>query len=529
VLQKAIIAQSQRNFFAILAIGLVRGRRFIIYMNDTQGKRHMVLDDHACYAALKARDTRFDGRFFIGVSSTGIYCRPICRVKIPRAENCSFYVSAAAAESAGFRPCLKCRPELAPGNSPMDSAARIARQAALAIEEGGLTDSSLGELADRLGITDRHLRRAFAAEFGVAPVQYLQTCKLLLAKSLLTDTDLSVTEVAMSSGFGSIRRFNELFKARYKLAPQNLRKPGARQQIKTREGISLFLGYRPPYEWETLLSFLAARAIPGVESVAGGGYRRTAAVRSGNETHRGWLSVIDAPKKNALAVTLSPALLPVLSKVLSRLRSFFDVNCNPREIFEKLAAMNSLAEGLCVPGVRLPGSFDPFEIAVRAILGQQISVRAAQTLAMRFAAAFGESIDTPFQELTRTFPAPETICGLAPPVEDRLGPLGITGARARSISSLARALAQNLIDLSPRVADPAAEMKKLLEMPGFGPWTVQYLAMRALAWPDAFPHTDHGVKKALHGLDAAEILRLSEAWRPWRSYATIALWNSLGA
>jgi AraC family transcriptional regulator of adaptative response / DNA-3-methyladenine glycosylase II len=487
-----------------------------------------ILDDRICYAAFKAHDSRFDGRFFVGVSSTGVYCRPICRVKIPKAENCSFYVSAAAAESAGFRPCLKCRPELAPGNSPMDSTARIARKAAMAIEEGKLADGSLEELANTLGVTGRHLRRVFAAEYGVSPVQYLQTCKLLLAKNLLTDTDLSVTEAAMLSGFGSIRRFNDLFKTRYKLAPRNLRKPGIRHQPESREGITLFLGYRPPYEWETLLSFLAARIIPGIENVADGGYRRTMAVQGENRTHRGWISVTNVPRKNSLAITLSFTLLPVLSKTLSRIRSFFDVNCDPREIFEKLAAMNRLAEGLCVPGIRLPGSFDPFEMAVRALLGQQITVKAARTLAMRFAAAFGESIDTPFEELTRTFPAPETICALAPPIEDRLGPLGITGARARAILSLAQALTQGHIRLSPHVADPAAEMEKLLEMPGFGPWTVQYLAMRTLAWPDAFPHTDHGVKKALHGLDDAEILRLSEAWRPWRSYATIALWNSLG-
>jgi AraC family transcriptional regulator of adaptative response / DNA-3-methyladenine glycosylase II len=411
----------------------------------------------------------------------------------------------------------------------MDSAAQIARKAALAIEEGNLTDSSFGELAGTLGITDRHLRRAFAAEYGVSPVQYLQTCKLLLAKSLLTDTDLSVTEVAMSSGFGSIRRFNDLFKARYKLAPRNLRKLGTQHQSVIPDGITLFLGYRPPYEWETLLSFLAGRAIPGIESVADSSYRRTVTVQNGNKTCRGWLSVLNVPQKNSLAVTLSPTLLPVLSKVLSKVRLFFDVNCNPREIFEKLAAMNNLAEGLCVPGIRLPGSFDPFETAVRAVLGQQITLKAARTLTMRFAAAFGKSIDTPFQELTRTFPAPETICGLALPVEDQLGPLGITGVRARSIFFLAKALTRGYVRLSPHVANPTEEMEKLLAMPGFGPWTVQYLAMRALAWPDAFPHTDHGVKKALHGLGDAEILGLSETWRPWRSYATLALWHSLGA
>jgi AraC family transcriptional regulator of adaptative response / DNA-3-methyladenine glycosylase II len=377
------------------------------------------------------------------------------------------------------------------------------------------------------GITDRHLRRVFAAEYGVSPVQYLQTCKLLLAKSLLTDTSLSITEAAMSAGFGSIRRFNDLFKARYKLAPQNLRKAGSQHQRRSQEGITLFLGYRPPYQWESLLAFLADRAVPGIESAAEGSYRRTVTVQSNKKTYRGWISVLNAVPKNSLAVTLSPALLPVLSNVLSRVRLLFDVNCNPQLIFEKLCAMNNFADNMCVPGLRLPGSFDPFEMTVRAVLGQQITVKAARTLVMRLASVFGESLDTPFKELTHTFPTSETICGLAPPVEDRLGPLGITGVRSRSIYSLAQALMKGEINLTPCVANPAAVVEKLLKIPGFGPWTVQYLAMRVLAWPDAFPHTDYGVKKALSGLSDIEILKLSEAWRPWRAYATIALWNSL--
>ena len=233
-------------------------------------------------------------------------------------------------------------------------------------------------------------------------------------------------------------------------------------------------------------------------------------MRCADKTHRGWISVTNAPERNSVALTLSPALLPVLVKVISRVRSLFDTDCNPREIFEKLGAMNRLAEGVCVPGIRLPGSFDAFEMAVRAVLGQRITVKAARTLAMRFAVAFGEALDTPFPELTRTFPAPEIVCGLAMPIEDRLGPLGITGARARSVFFLAEAMAQGRIKLTPHVPLPIEETDKLLKLPGLGAWTVQYLAMRALHWPDAFPHTDHGVRKALPGLDSAEILNLSE-------------------
>ena len=228
----------------------------------------LLLDDEACYAAMQAHDARFDGRFFCGVSSTGIYCRPVCRVKVPKKENCTFFVSAAAAEAAGYRPCLRCRPELAPGLAPVDSVARLARGAALIMEEDCPTSRKISELAAMLGITDRHLRRVFFAEYGVSPVQYLQTQRLLLAKSLLSDTQLTVTDVAMAAGFGSIRRFNDLFKKHYRLTPNKLRKKG-RSMEESNQGITLSLGYRPPYAWDSLISFLAGRAIPGVESVAG--------------------------------------------------------------------------------------------------------------------------------------------------------------------------------------------------------------------------------------------------------------------
>lgn len=485
----------------------------------------ILLDDTACYAALKAHDTRFDGRFFVGVSSTRIYCRPICHAKLPKQDNCSFYASAAAAEAAGYRPCLKCRPELAPGLAPVDAISRIARKAALIMDEDGLADHKISDLAVRLGITDRHLRRAFTAEYGVPPTRYLQTQKLLLAKSLLTDTHISVTDIAMISGFGSIRRFNDLFKRHYNLSPSKLRKSGNHMSPDQQE-IQLFLGYRPPYDWDSLVSFLADRAIPGVESAADGVYRRTVAIKNGDVLCRGWFSVSNVPGKNSLCVTIAPELFPVLTRVLAKVKNLFDTDCNPAEVYEKLTVMNKVAPGTFTAGIRLPGCFDPFEMSVRAILGQQITVKAARTLAMRLAEALGDEITTPFDELRYIFPSPEKIQGLAGPVEDHLGPLGITGARARSIYALAHALITGEITLS-HYADPEVEMKKLLQLKGFGPWTVQYVGMRALGWPDAFPHTDYGVKKALPGLTPAGILELSQSWRPWRSYATIALWNSL--
>ena len=483
------------------------------------------LDDKACYTAMQAHDVRFDGRFFCGVSSTGIYCRPICRVKLPKEGNCTFFISAAAAEAAGYRPCLRCRPELAPGLAPADSGPRLALSATLIMEEDGVAPRKVSELASILGITDRHLRRVFSAEYGVSPVQYLKTQRLLLAKGLLTETQLSVTDVAMAAGFGSIRRFNDLFKQNYQLRPSELRKKGRSVEVNN-DGITLSLGYRPPYAWDSLISFLAVRAIPGVESVIGNTYRRTVAMKKGGKTHYGWISVANRPARHTLSVTLSTTLLPVLPQVLARIRHLFDVNCSPEKVYEKLAAMNNLVPNICEPGVRVPGCFDSFEMSVRAILGQQVTVKAASTLALRLVNLVGERIDTPFEELAFAFPHPERICALEGLIENHLGPLGITGGRARSILALAAALTTNSITLSYSTT-PGEVMEKLGKLPGFGPWTVQYIAMRALGWPDAFPHTDYGVRKALSDRPPHEILKLSQAWSPWRSYATVLLWNFL--
>ena len=483
------------------------------------------LDRAACYAALSARDARFDGRFFCGVSSTRIYCRPICRVKLPKEGNCSFFPSAAAAEAAGYRPCLKCRPELAPGLAPSDAVARLAKSAARLMEEDCLADGRISELAQKLGISDRHLRRVFFAEYGVAPVQFLQTQRLLLAKQLLTDTLLPVTEVAMTAGFGSIRRFNDLFQKRYRMAPGRFRQKAA-PACRGEDAIVLYLAYRPPYAWQELISFLETRAIAGVESVTPLAYRRTVSIGKGAELHTGWISVAPAAKRHALSVTVAASLLPVLPRVLARVRHLFDLNCDPQAVQEQLATMEAVAPEIRVPGIRLPGCFDPFEMSIRAVLGQQITVKAAGTLATRLVERFGESVETPFGGLSRGFPLPRSICALEAPIEERLGPLGIIGSRARSILALAQALGSDAISLSP-CCDPELEMQKLGKLPGFGPWTVNYLAMRALGWPDAFPDTDYGVKKALCGRTAKEILALARSWSPWRSYATITLWNSL--
>lgn len=479
------------------------------------------------YSAFKSKDARFDGRFFVGVSSTGIYCRPICRAKLPKAENCTFYTTAAAAEQAGFRPCLICRPELAPGTSTIDATMTLVHRAAKLLEEKCGNGQNLKELANHLGCTDRHLRRAFAIEYNVSPVQYLQTCRLLLAKNLLTDTNLSILEVSMTAGFGSLRRFNALFKENYRLTPTGLRQQSTGKKSKEND-ITLALSYRPPYRWQQLLDFLTQRAIPGVEEIKNGEYLRTVHLVTGEQQQHlyGWIRVGHQPLKNALTVTISATLLPALPQVLAKVRHLFDLYCDPDAIYEVLASMNTIRPDLCVLGTRLPGCFDSFELAVRAVLGQQITVKAASTLAARIVKTYGTSIQTNVDGLTHTFPTPASILALNGPIANHLGPLGITAARANTISELARAFVQNSIDLH-LCAQPEIEMKKLLAIPGIGAWTAHYIAMRAMGWPDAFLNTDYGIKKALTPYTPKEILALAEAWHPWRSYATINLWNSL--
>ncbi|QIQ21410.1 DNA-3-methyladenine glycosylase 2 family protein [Zophobihabitans entericus] len=486
----------------------------------------LALDNNGLYTAYKAKDARFDGRFFIGILSTGIYCRPVCKARQPKEENCSFYSTAAEAEQAGYRPCLLCRPELAPGSSITDATANLVHKAARMLEENCGSGQNLDELAGRLGCTDRHLRRVFTAEYHVSPVQYLQTCRLLLAKNLLTDTNLSVLDVAMSAGFGSLRRFNDLFKEHYQLSPTGLRKRMSEKK-KESSNITLALGYRPPYLWEELLSFLATRAIPGVEVIKEGKYFRTVHLQ---DTHQkslyGWVSVGHLPQQNALSVTVSEGLLPVIPQVLAKIRHMFDLYCDPTTIYDTLQVMNDIRPGLCTPGTRLPGSFNAFEMVVRAVLGQQITIKAASTLAGRLVNTFGIQIETGIAGLTHVFPSPTDILKLSEPIESHLGPLGIIATRAKTIYALAKALEDKTIDFG-LCADPETEMKKLLDIPGIGSWTAQYIAMRTMEWTDAFLETDVGVKKALAPYSVKEISQIAEKWHPWRSYATINLWNSL--
>lgn len=495
----------------------------------------MTLDHDASYQVFKARDARFDGRLFVGVTSTGIYCRPVCRVRTPRKENCRFFSSPAQAEAEAFRPCMKCRPEMAPGPGPawtvMDASRTLARQAAqwldsrLGADDDERDAPSMAALAEHLGVSDRHLRRIFAAEHGVTPLQYLQTRRLLLAKQLLTDTRLPVAQVALASGFRSLRRFNAAFADSYRMSPSRLRQDiDEAADSPADQALCVSLGLRPPYDTAAMLRFLSLRAIPGVEQVDGVCVRRS--LRAGALAPvAGWLQAEFVPETETRAghvrLQFAPTLAPHSARVVAGVRRWLDLDASPDTIDDALAGLPG------GPGLRLPGCVDSFEMVVRAVLGQQVTVAAARTLARRFADRFGEPIATPWPEVTRTFPSPETIA--AAPVE-RIAELGIIRARAGAILALAQAWPEASRHLHDR-REPAALIEMLKQLPGIGPWTAHYIAMRALSWPDAFPPNDVAVLNAMKPLFGTATQReadaVAERWRPWRSYAVLRLWNSL--
>lgn len=494
--------------------------------------------DEACYLALKARDARFDGIFFTGITSTGIYCRPVCRVKTPRQENCRFFALAAQAERAGFRPCLRCRPELAPlgGCGPsaahaawssQDASAILAQQAARWMDEPeawGDEAPTVRALARRLGVSDRHMRRIFEDQFGVSPLQYLQTRRLLTAKQLLTDTDLSVMGVAMASGFASLRRFNAAFAAHYGLSPTRLRRQDRDGRFPPEHSTVVRLGYRPPYDVNALLGFFRQRRITGIETIADAQdepvVRRTLRMAVHGREHKGWLAGHFDGERCVVKLRVSDSLREVLPQVIRRLRAALDLDADPAAIGEVLHGPFPRGDGL-----RVPGAMDGYELAVRAVLGQQITVAAARTLTQRLVDHFGEPLRTPWPDLNRLFPAAGV---LARAEGDTLGSLGIVRQRQAAIVALARAVDQGGLPLHPGVDVPAT-ITRLKALPGIGDWTAQYIAMRALRWPDAFPAGDVALQKALgvgrdrHPARAAEAA--SQAWRPWRSYAVIRAWQ----
>jgi AraC family transcriptional regulator of adaptative response / DNA-3-methyladenine glycosylase II len=497
------------------------------------------LQSDACYLAMKTHDARFDGSFFTAVTSTGIYCRPVCRVKLPRRENCRFFVHAAQAEAEGFRPCLRCRPELAPRAaswSTEDASRILALQAARLIDEpdawvhGDDSGPGAAQVAARLGVSDRHLRRIFEAQFGVSPLQYLQTRRLLAAKQLIADTRLPMTQVALASGFASVRRFNAAFVEHYGLNPSALRRAGG---AKDGDGkaIEVRLGFRPPYDVNAMLGFFARRALRGVERATTADGKepakgstptfvrlaRTLRVQQGGQAHAGWLQLRFDIEREQMLLSVSDSLAAVLPIVISRARAMLDLDAEPMAINAALHAAFPHGDGL-----RVPGTVDGFELAVRAVLGQQITVAAARTLGSRLVQAFGEPIATPIDGLDRLFPTPAAIAAAS---GDALGQLGIVRQRQAALQAIAREVADGKLALHAG-ADVPSTIAALQELPGIGAWTAQYIAMRALRWPDAFPAGDIALQKALGVTTARAAGEASQAWRPWRSYAVLRAWHA---
>jgi len=479
----------------------------------------MDLDHDACYRAVKLRDARFDGRFFTAVKTTGIYCRPVCPARTPRSENVTFFPTAAAAQEAGFRPCLRCRPETAPDMGAWRGTSSTVSRALALIELGALDQSSIGALADRLGMGERQLRRLFRQHLGASPIAVAQTRRVLLAKQLIHETRLPMTEVAFAAGFNSIRRFNEAFLALFGRAPGELRRLGGPDIAVASDGeFSLLLRYQSPYDWPAMLEFLRQRAIPGMERVADGCYSRTIHL----DGVQGTVSV-QAAEGNALRARIRIPKLSTLPAIIARLRRVFDLAADPLRISAHLATDPILAPLVARrPGLRVPGAWDGFELAIRAVLGQQITVVAAVRLAGRLVASHGEPMTVPDRDLTHVFPTPEALA-----VAD-LTTLGMPRTRAATLSAVAAAVIADA-DLFGANCGLDEAVQRLRSIRGVGEWTAQYIALRQLREPDAFPAADIGLMRALANDQgqrpaADELLARAEKWRPWRAYAAQHLW-----
>lgn len=485
----------------------------------------MDLDDDACYRALSMRDARLDGKIFVAVRTTGVYCRPICPARTPLRRNVTFYPSAAAAQSAGFRPCRRCRPETSPDLGAWRGSSNTVARALSLIEDGALDAGDVEALADRVGVGGRQLRRLFRQHLGASPVAVAQTRRVLLAKQLICDTALPMGEVALAAGFGSIRRFNETFHQLYGRPPGDLRR-GRRPEVSAGDGggIVLQLSYRPPYDWPAILDFLALRAIPGVEAVEAGTYRRALII----EGVPGLISVRPGAG-GTLEVTARFARLQVLPQLIARVRRVFDLGADPALVNAHLAKDPDLAPLVAQrPGLRVPGAWDGFELAVRAVLGQQITVAGARALAGRLTAEHGAPLPPELagEGLSRFFPTPAALAQIDP------ASLPMPGARARALVGLAAAAAADPQLFAPQGSLGAA-VSRLKALPGIGDWTAQYIALRQMREPDAFPPGDIGLMRALAGPTGtrptpAQLLARAEAWRPWRAYGAQHLWASEG-
>lgn len=496
-------------------------------MNQTKNtKTKHTLDPHTCYQAMQSKDRRFDGLFFVGISSTKIFCRAICSARLPKLENCTFYKSAAAAQQAGYRPCLRCRPELAP-TVKLPATHNVINQALQLIEKGALDNSSVTDLSQQLGITARTLRQQFAHHIGTSPTQVAKTRRLLFAKRLIDETTLSMTDIAISAGFKSIRTFNNAFQNTYGRSPSSFRrKPTthADTQIGTHtDTLSLKLPFTTPYNWPALMAFWQPRNIHGVEIATATQYCRSFTLPHLQKQQPGWLSVSPVSDQAHLRVNIGNAPITHISQIMSRLRQMFDVSANIAAIENHLANSPILAP-LTGQFLRIPGAWDPFELTIRAIVGQQISVAAATTIFNRIVITYGESLCLSGAPtgLNQVFPTAQVLATAD------LTSLGLVKSRARAINHLAKTIVEQP-HFFDEVEDLESAVKKLCDLPGIGPWTAHYIALRALSKPDAFPPGDlallRAVEKLGHTVDKKGLMMLSEAWRPWRGYAAMCLWQ----
>ncbi|WP_374384949.1 AlkA N-terminal domain-containing protein [Dongia sp.] len=481
------------------------------------------LDAALCYRALMTRDARFDGRFFVGVTSTGIYCRPICPAPGAKFENCCFYPSAAAAAEAGFRPCLRCRPETAPDTGAWLGTSNTVKRALALIAEGALDgeESSVETLAARVGVGERHLRRLFDIHLGASPISVAQTRRVHLAKQLIHETRLPMAEIALAAGFGSVRRFNETFRKLYQRGPSQLRQKKSGEATVASTAITVRLRYRPPYDWPSILAFFAARAVPGLEEVSGGRYRRAIALGD----HQGWIEIAHDGRHDSLVAAIHFPDLKALPAIIARIRRVFDLGADVEQIGAHLTRDPTLAPLIAErPGLRAPGGWDGFEMAIRAILGQQVTIGAARNLAAKLIALCGRELPPTLRlgSLTHTFPTPADL-GTAD-----LSSLGMPGARRETLRHMALAAAGDP-DLFRAAGSIEETVARLRAIKGIGDWSAHYIALRVVREPDAFPASDIGI---LRGATPAggqrpspqALLQQAEKWRPWRAYAAQHLW-----
>lgn len=492
----------------------------------------LLQNSHACYRALQTRDARFDGRLFVGVTSTGIYCRPVCRVRTPKPAHCRFFALPAQAEQAGFRPCLRCRPELAPADrhwSMHDAGQRLLAHALQWLDNPAKVASTrhgrspLPALCRELGISDRHLRRLFVDRLGLPPLRYLQTRRLLTAKLLLTDTRLPVAEVALASGFGSVRRFNDVFLQAYGLEPGRFRRGQPLEAGTAALAPKASLAWQPPMDVEGMVAFLRRRLLPGNEWMATEGEPvLLKAVRLPHQGRdlRGWIRLCWVASAGCVRLETSPSLVALLPQLIWRVRRWLDLDTDTAHI-DRLLEQDFPGSA----GMRLPGGFDPFELGVRAILGQQVSLEVAGRLTARLVEALGDEVETPQASVTRLFPTAQQ---LAHTPADRLGEMGIVRQRQQALLAFARACAAGTLDLEDG-SEPQALVERLVQLPGIGPWTAHYLVMRACGWSDPWLPSDAALRAALPSPQGprtpTELQALAQRWRPWRSYAVLRAWT----